>query len=85
MNIMLKHVLRDIRPKKLLSMLVISSVVVASSLLFVSLSVTDAASQGNLGEQFTLAFSLVFLAASGMCVFIISSSFRVIVASRLET
>jgi putative ABC transport system permease protein len=87
MSIVLKHIVRNIRDKKLMSALIVAALALSGTLLFVALSISDALETvaGNDYESAQTVFLLIFLVTAFMSVFVVYSSFKYIMALRIKT
>lgn len=87
MSIILAHIWRNIKDKKLISALIILSLVITGALLFVALSIAgvmDAVADSDFQSVNTI-FMLIFIVTSFMSVFVVYSSFKYIMALRVKT
>ena len=87
MPILLKHIWRNIREKKLMSVLIIFSLSVSGALLFVSLSIGGILNRvaGNEFQSASTVFTLVFIVTCFMSVFVVYSSFKYVMLLRVKT
>jgi putative ABC transport system permease protein len=87
MPIILKHILRNIGDKKLVSALIIAAVSVSSALLYVSLSVGAELERLNAGDyqSLSVAFLVMSFIAIVMSAYVIIGSYSVIVKRRIKT
>lgn len=86
MSILIKHILRNIKDKKLMSALIVVSIAISGALLFVALSIGNVMDTVvNEFDSVSMVFYLIFFVTCFMSVFVVYSSFKYIMALRIKT
>lgn len=87
MSIMFKHILRNIKDKKLMSALIILSIAISGALLFVALTIGGSLDSvaNNEFESASLVFMMIFGVTVFLSIFVVYSSFKYIMAFRIKT